>query len=181
MRTVLKRYRAAIVALAGFIVFLIAAPDLAPKATASLAAQIKTMLLIVPPIFLLLGLLDVWVPREIMMKFMGPGCGIKGPLIAFALGSAAAGPLYGAFPVASMLMKKGASFINILIFIGAWSTTKIPMLLFEMQSLGYRFALARLAIDLVGIVVIAFAIKAVVPQKEIDRIYAEAEERGVKK
>jgi uncharacterized membrane protein YraQ (UPF0718 family) len=100
------------------------------------------MLLVVPPIFLLLGLMDVWVPRETLMKFMGPGSGLKGPIIAFAVGSAAAGPLYGAFPVAAVLMKKGASFSNILIFIGAWSTTKIPMLLFEMKALGFRFALA---------------------------------------
>jgi len=177
MKTFLKRYRAALAALAVCIAYLIAFPDRTADVTASLAVQVKTMLLVVPPIFLLLGLLDVWVPREIMIQFLGHGSGIKGPLIAFALGSAAAGPLYGAFPVASVLMKKGASFTNILIFIGAWSTTKIPMLLFEMQSLGYRFALARLAIDLAGIVIIAFAIQAVVPKKEIERIYAEAEKR----
>lgn len=174
---ILRRYRAAILSLAVFIGFMFAFPDLAPKAGESLVVQVKTMLLVLPPIFLLLGLLDVWVPRETMIKFMGPGSGIRGPLIAFALGSAAAGPLYGAFPVASMLMKKGASFMNILLFIGAWSTTKIPMLLFEMQALGYRFALSRLAIDIVGIVLIALALKAVVPRKEVDRIYRQACER----
>jgi uncharacterized membrane protein YraQ (UPF0718 family) len=170
------RYRAAIVALAGLIVFMITVPALAPKAAMSLVEQIKSMLLVVPPIFLLLGLLDVWVPRETMMKFMGQDSGIKGPLIAFALGSAAAGPLYGAFPFAALLMKKGASFTNILIFIGAWSTTKIPMFLFETHALGYRFAISRLGIDLVGIVVIALALKAVIPQREVERLYKNADE-----
>lgn len=177
----LKRYRAATIATVALVVFMIVFPDLAPKAGQSLWYQVKTMLLVIPPIFLLLGLLDVWVPRATMMKFMGPGSGIKGPLIAFALGSAAAGPLYGAFPVAAMLMKKGASFTNILLFIGAWSTTKIPMLLFEMKALGYRFALSRLAIDIVGIVIIALALKAVVPQKEVDRIYKRAMEMDTDK
>ncbi len=167
----LARYRVPVVALAGLAVFMIALPGLAPKTVSSLAGQTKTMLLVVPPIFLILGLLDVWVPRETMMRFMGEGSGIKGPAIAFALGSAAAGPLYGAFPIAAVLMKKGASFVNILIFIGAWSTTKVPMFLFETQSLGYRFALARLAIDLAGIVAIALALKACVPKAEVDRIY----------
>ena len=176
---ILKRYRAALIAFACLIGFMIAFPSLAPKAGASLLDQVKTMLLIIPPIFLLLGLLDVWVPREMMMKFMGPGSGIKGPLIGFVLGSAAAGPLYGAFPVAAVLMKKGASFTNILIFIGAWSTTKIPMLLFEIHSLGYRFALSRLAIDLFGIVFIALALKAAVPQKEVDRLYALSRGEGL--
>lgn len=95
---ILKRYRAAIVVLILFALILVFFPELAPKAGASLATQVKTMMLVLPPIFLLLGLLDVWVPRETMVKYMGPGSGIKGPLIAFALGSAAAGPLYGAFP-----------------------------------------------------------------------------------
>lgn len=176
---VLKRYRAALVAVAALVVFMIAFPDLAPKAGASLIDQVKTMILVIPPIFLLLGLLDVWVPRETMMKFMGPGSGIRGPVLGFLLGSAAAGPLYGAFPVAAVLMKKGASFTNILIFIGAWSTTKIPMLLFEMKALGYRFALARLAIDIVGIAVIAIALKAAVPKKELERIYQKALDRDV--
>jgi uncharacterized membrane protein YraQ (UPF0718 family) len=109
------------------------------------------------------------------MKFLGPGSGLRGGLIAFVLGSAAAGPLYGAFPVATVLMKKGASFINVLIFIGAWSTTKIPMLLFEMKALGFRFALARLIIDIPGIIVIALALKALIPETEVKRLYAEAE------
>lgn len=172
----LKRYRAAFIAAAALTVFLIAVPELAPKAAHSLLTQTRTMLLVVPPIFLLLGLLDVWVPRETLMKYMGEGSGLKGPAIAFALGSAAAGPLYGAFPVAAILMKKGASFTNILIFIGAWSTTKIPMLLFEMNALGVRFALARLAIDIPGIVLIALALKALIPRAEVERLYAAAAE-----
>lgn len=173
-KSTVKRYQAAIIAGIVLVIFMIFFPEYAPKAGISLLSQAQTMLLVVPPIFLLLGLMDVWVPRETLMKYMGPGSGIKGPLIAFAVGSAAAGPLYGAFPVAAILMKKGASFTNILILIGAWSTTKIPMLLFEMKALGLRFALARLAIDIPGIIIIALALKAFVPKAEVERLYAAA-------
>ncbi len=175
-RDFLKRYRAAIVAFVALGAFLLVYPQYAPKAGQSLLRQGLTMLYVIPPIFLLLGLLDVWVPRETMMRFMGPGSGLKGIVLSFALGSAAAGPLYGAFPVAAVLMRKGASFTNILIFIGSWSTTKVPMLLFEMQALGARFALSRLLIDLPGIALIALALKAVVPRAEVDRLYAAAAE-----
>ena len=175
-KELLKRYRAAIIAFIGLGVFLVFYPNYAPKAGQSLLQQGLTMLFVIPPIFLLLGLLDVWVPRETMMRFMGPGSGLKGLVLSFALGSAAAGPLYGAFPVAAVLMRKGAGFTNILIFIGAWSTTKVPMLLFEMQALGARFALSRLLIDLPGIALIALALKAVIPRAEIDRLYAAAAE-----
>jgi len=173
-KTLAGRYRAAIIAATGLVALIVFMPELRPEVGSSLLVQGQTMLLVLPPIFLLLGLLDVWVPRETLMRFMGPGSGIKGLVLSFALGSAAAGPLYGAFPVAAVLMRKGASFSNILIFIGAWSTTKIPMLLFEMNALGVRFALARLAIDIPGIIIIALAIKAIVPKAEVERIYTAA-------
>lgn len=175
MRVFLKRYVVAIIAASAFIMFIIFFPAWRGPALDSMVFQMKTMLLVIPPIFILLGLLDVWVPREKMIRYMGEKSGFKGRVLAFLLGSFAAGPLYGAFPFAAVLMKKGASFMNILIFIGAWSTTKIPMLLFEMAALGKRFALSRLAIDIVGIVIIAWAIKLALPRKEVDRLYAEAE------
>jgi uncharacterized membrane protein YraQ (UPF0718 family) len=31
----------------------------------------KEMALVIPPVFVLLGLLDIWVPRETMIKYMG--------------------------------------------------------------------------------------------------------------
>ena len=175
IRSLAKRYRVAAVAAAAFAVLVLTFPAVGAEAGRSLVGQLKTMLLVLPPIFVLLGLLDVWVPKKTLMKYMGPKSGLTGPLIAFVLGSVAAGPLYGAFPVSAVLMKKGASFTNILIFIGAWSTTKIPMFLFEMHALGARFAVARLLVDIPGIILIAFALKAIIPAREVARLYAAAE------
>jgi uncharacterized membrane protein YraQ (UPF0718 family) len=175
MNRLLKRYAVVIIAAIAFLAFTLFFPPWRERALDSILFQSKTMFLVIPPIFILLGLLDVWVPREKMIRYMGEGSGPKGAILAFLLGSFAAGPLFGAFPFAAVLMKKGASFTNILIFIGAWSTTKIPMLLFEMSALGRRFALSRLAIDIIGILIIAWAIKAALPRKEVDRLYAEAE------
>ncbi|WP_297430555.1 permease [Clostridium sp.] len=135
----------------------------------------KEMALVIPPVFILLGLLDVWVPKETMIKYMGEGSGIKGIILSILIGSAAAGPLYGAFPVAAVFMKKGVKFTNILIFIGAWSTTKIPMFIFEMSSLGKSFAITRLLIDIPGIIIIAYILSAFVSKDEINRIYKNAE------
>lgn len=114
------------------------------------------MLSVIPPIFILLGLLDVWVQRETMIRFMGEKSGIIGVVIAFLLGSAAAGPLYAAFPVAGLLLRKGSKFSNVLIFIGAWSTTKIPLLLFEASAMGWQFMLTRFGINILGITLIAY-------------------------
>ncbi|MEZ4626608.1 MAG: hypothetical protein R2912_00335 [Eubacteriales bacterium] len=67
----------------------------------------KEMLSVLPPIFILLGLLDVWVDPLTMIKYTGKGSGFKGVLIAFLLGSAAAGPHCAAFSVCGCDDQKG--------------------------------------------------------------------------
>jgi len=123
----------------------------------------------------LLGLLDVWIPRETFVRYMGEGSGLKGVFLSFLIGSAAAGPLYGAFPVAAVFMKKGVSFLNIMIFIGAWSTTKIPMVLFEVASLGSLFAFTRLMVNIPGILIIAFILMTFTRDEERKELYERAE------
>ncbi len=155
MIAVLKRYRVVLLFSGVSVALLAVAPDTGWKALAITRDNVWEMLSFLPPIFVLLGLLDVWTDRETMMKYMGDGSGLRGALLAFLLGSAAAGPLYAAFPVAGVLMKKGARLLNVFIFIGAWSTTKIPLIAFETATLGFRFTAMRLAFNVVGIVVIA--------------------------
>lgn len=175
MKTILKRYRTFIIVSIAILVFTIFNFELGMKALNITAYSFKEMALVIPPIFVLLGLLDIWVPREIMIKYMGEGSGLKGILLSIFIGSAAAGPLYGAFPVAAVFMKKGVKFSNILIFIGAWSTTKIPMFLFEVASLGTKFAVTRLLIDIPGVIIIATILSAMVSKDEIKQIYNNAE------
>lgn len=176
MRNLLKRYRFFIGTVIAVGILSIFNLNLGMKSISISAYSFKEMALVIPPVFILLGLLDIWVPREIMIKYMGENSGLKGIIIAIILGSAAAGPLYGAFPVAAVFMKKGVKFSNILIFIGAWSTTKIPMIIFEISSLGSKFAITRLLIDIPGIVIIAYLLSLFVSKDEIQKIYKNAEE-----
>lgn len=123
------------------------------------AGNFKEMLLIIPPVFILLGLMDVWVPRELMVKVMGEGSGVRGTALAVFLGAASAGPLYGAFPVAVVLTRKGASLKNVFVFIGAWATLKVPMFLFETAALGLTWSLTRWGASLVGVFTIAYVME----------------------
>jgi uncharacterized membrane protein YraQ (UPF0718 family) len=148
--------------------------ELGVRALEITLSSFKEMLFVIPPVFLMLGLLDVWVPRETMVKYMGEGSGLRGAVLAVLLGSAAAGPLYAAFPVAAVFMKKGARFFNVVLFMGAWSTTKIPMLLFELSSMGPLFTLTRLGMSLIGITLIAFAVNRFTGKERIARIYENA-------
>jgi uncharacterized membrane protein YraQ (UPF0718 family) len=178
MKNIIKRYRLFIIVSIVLVILTFYNKTLGMEALSITAYSFKEMLFVIPPIFILLGLLDIWVPRETMVKYMGEDSGLIGILIAIFIGSAAAGPLYGAFPVAAVLMKKGVKFSNILIFIGAWSTTKIPMFLFEASSLGLKFALTRLFIAIPGIIVIAFILSTMFSKDEIKEIYRNAEEIG---
>ena len=137
------------------------------------AAGFGEMLLVVPPIFILIGLMDVWVPKEQVMAHVGQGTGLKGLLLSVLLGAASAGPLYGAFPIAGVMLKKGAGFFNVMVFLGSWATLKLPMFLFEFQYLGHAFAVARWVCSLAGILAIAFLLDRFVPAYEKEDIYAK--------
>lgn len=172
----LRRYSLFLILFAANLILLFTAPEIGQSAFRLTAANLTEMLSILPPIFLLLGLMDVWIPRETMMKYMGRDAGLRGGLLAFAMGSAAAGPLYAAFPVSGMLLKKGVTLSNVFIFIGAWSTTKIPMLLFEASSLGWKFTAIRLLCSIAGILMISFLLEKTTSQNERKRLYKRAQD-----
>lgn len=175
MKKFLKRYRLFIVLLVLNLILLFILPEIGKRSFSLTWTNFLEMLSVIPPIFILLGLLDVWVRRETMVKMMGEGSGLLGILIAFLMGAVAAGPLYAAFPVAGMLLKKGSKFSNVLIFLGSWSTTKIPLLLFEASSMGWKFMLLRFTIDIPVILLIAVITGKLLKQNEIDEIYQRAE------
>lgn len=171
MMVYLKRYRIFLLLLAVNIAIIVIWPEIGLKSLNLTKVNLIDMLSVIPPIFILLGLLDVWVKRETMVKFMGEKSGIVGVLLAFFIGSAAAGPLYGAFPVAGVLLKKGSKLSNVFIMIGAWSTTKIPLLLFEASAMGMKFTVIRLLLDIFGIALIANFTEKILSQEDKQEIY----------
>jgi len=174
MKMLLRRYKFFLGLLVINIVICGLYPSVGQKSLNITWSNAVEMLSVIPPIFILLGLLDVWVQRETMIKLMGDQSGILGVIIAFFLGSAAAGPLYAAFPIAGVLLQKGSKFSNVLIFIGAWSTTKIPMLLFEASSMGWKFMATRFVIDIPGIMLIAYITERLLNEKEKQYVYEHA-------
>lgn len=174
MKIIFKRYLGFIIILVLNIILLMINRKIGVRSITISGSNILEMAKILPPIFVLLGLMDVWTPRETMEKIMGEKSGLIGILIAFFFGSLAAGPLYAAFPIAIILMKKGAKLSNILIFIGAWSTTKVPMFLFETTSLGWRFSVTRLMMSIFGVITIGYLIALFISKKEKEDLYNKA-------
>ena len=126
------------------------------------------MILFLPLMFILIGLFDVWIPREKIEKHIGEDSGWKGTLLVILLASLQAGPLYGAFPFAYILWKKGCNIRNIFIYLGAFSTIKIPMITFEIGFLGLKFSLLRTLITLPIFILIGYAMEWYLKDKNFE-------------
>ncbi|MEA1987467.1 MAG: permease [Candidatus Marinimicrobia bacterium] len=112
------------------------------------------MVMVIPPIFLLIGLFDVWIKRETIIKHLGKGGGIKSFLWVFILAAPMAGGLLPGFPIAYSLYQKGARLSVIFVFLGAVGIGRLPMVFFEATFLGWRFSVIRIVAS-IPLVIIA--------------------------
>ena len=128
-----------------------------------------------PAMFVLVGLFDVWVPRRIVERHVGRESGPLAILWMVLLGTLQAGPLYGAFPVAVALWRKGTAPRNVFIYLGAVSALKIPMLTFEVAFLGWQFSLVRTAVTLPVFIALAYLLERLLPP---DVTIPETQENG---
>lgn len=169
-REYLKKYIFLALVLLTYAVLFFFAPEIGKPAFDIGLTNIKTILTFLPAIFFLLGLLDAWLERKHMIKYMGDNSGMRGHCIALFLGAFSAGPLYIAFPIAFTFLKKGASFMNIFLFLGAWSTLKIPMLSFEAASLGFRYTFIRLICNIIGIYIISWLLNKILSPLDREKV-----------
>lgn len=173
IKTLAKRYSFFIILLIVTVVVTIFNKELGAKSFSIAYSSFIQMVEVVPPIMIMLGLMDVWVPRETMMKYMGDNSGVRGVSLAILIGSIAAGPMYAAFPFTKVLLKKGVKFSNIIIFMNAWCVTKISTLMFEFSSLGYKFTLSRLLINIPGVIIMGYLVQLLMPKDELNRLYSD--------
>ena len=118
------------------------------------------------PVFLCVGLMDVWIERDKMIKMMGDSSGLSGMGISLLLGMLTAVPVYALLPIAGLLLKKGGRISNVLIFLCSSVSVRIPLLLFEISSLGIRFAACRFVLNLAVVFVISFLVERLLSERD---------------
>lgn len=123
------------------------------------------MVVVLIPVAVLIGLFEVWVPKHLIGRYLGRESGWKGVGLSLALGTAPAGPLYVAFPIAAELLRKGASPFNVAVFLNAWAAIKVPQLLVETKFLGPSFMLLRLALTVPSAIVTGWVIQTVIRRR----------------
>ncbi|MGI6035470.1 MAG: permease [Limnochordia bacterium] len=144
-----KRLRPLLLLAVAYGILAITMPVEGLRALGTVGRYFKEVAFILPPVFVLMGLLDAWVPKETVELHLGHTSGLRGILLSIVLGSAAAGPIYVAFPVAVTLVRKGTRVLNIVVFLTAWAAAHLPMIIVEMRFLGLTFALIRTGLTLI--------------------------------
>jgi uncharacterized membrane protein YraQ (UPF0718 family) len=99
--------------------------------------------------FVIAGLVQVLVPRELISRWLGAQAGVKGVLIACVAGGLVPGSPYAVFPLVAVLYRAGASLGTVVGFVAAWSLWSASRLPLEMALIDPKPALVRYGITFV--------------------------------
>ncbi len=96
--------------------------------------------------FVLAGLVQVLVPRELISRWLGNRAGVKGILIGCVVGGLVPGAPYATFPIVASLYQAGASIGAVVGFVTAWALWSVSRLPVEMALIDPRPALIRYSV-----------------------------------
>jgi uncharacterized membrane protein YraQ (UPF0718 family) len=112
----------------------------------------KTMLSVIPLLiaaFLIAGLIQTLVTREVVTHWLGVESGWRGILLACLAGALMPGGPYVYYPIAAALLAAGASLGVLVAFVTAknlWTLSRLPM---EFALLGPQLTVTRFVVTLI--------------------------------
>lgn len=112
------------------------------KAALNMTVEVLPLLLIA---FVVAGLIQAILPRELVSRWIGNESGIKGIFIGSLLGGLTPGGPYVTLPIVAGLFRSGASIPTLVSFMTAWSLWAFARLPMEVGILGFRITMIRVA------------------------------------
>ena len=100
-------------------------------------------------VFVLIGLVEVFVTPKIIVSLMGASRGILAPAFAAVVGGVMSGPPAASYPMAKVLLERGAGVAAMATLIIAWVAVGTVSLPVEIKLLGPRFAWTRWALTFI--------------------------------
>lgn len=94
--------------------------------------------------FIIAGMLQVLLPKELLSRWIGKGSGLRGIFIGTVAGGFCLGGPYVSLPIAAGLLRSGASIGTMVAFLTGWSLWAIGRLPMEVGILGWRLTLIRI-------------------------------------
>lgn len=99
--------------------------------------------------FVLAGLVQVLIPRELITRWLGEEAGITGILIGCVVGGLVPGAPYATFPLVASLYQAGASIGAVVGFVSAWALWSVSRLPTEIALIDPRPALIRYGVTFI--------------------------------
>jgi uncharacterized membrane protein YraQ (UPF0718 family) len=124
--------------------FIIATLQGEGKNVAGLKSAWNMTLQIIPLLrfaFIIAGLVQTLLPRDLISTWVGDESGFRGILIGTVTGALTPGGPYVSLPIAAGLLRTGASIPTMVAFVTGWSLMNIARLPLEVGIMGWRFTL----------------------------------------
>ena len=134
-------------------------PERAQQALIGSAVSFSSVLLLIVAVFSLVGLLQIWISRDVIVRLLGREGGIKSLLIAALCGTLLIGPAYIIFPLLMEIQKHGARWAVITIVLTSYAV-KLQMIPIEVEFLGWPFALGRALVTIALAIPIGLLVEA---------------------
>ena len=99
--------------------------------------------------FIIAGLAQVLIPKDIITDWLSDQAGTRGIFIASVVGGLVPGAPYAVFPLVGTLYQAGAGLGAVVSFVSAWSLWSVSRLPVEMALIDPKPALVRYAITFV--------------------------------
>jgi len=109
-------------------------------------------------VLIAVAFLLAFLPKEVLAKLLGEKSGAFGFVIAALLGSVSLIPGIVAYPLSSVLIKNGASYPVIAVFITTLMMVGIVTLPLETKFFGFKVAFTRNLLSFIGALIIGLAI-----------------------
>ena len=95
--------------------------------------------------FIVAGMVQVLLPKELLTKWVGAESGWRGLIVGTIAGGLSPGGPYVSLPIVAGLLKSGASAGTMVAFLTGWSLWAVGRLPMEFGILGWKFTMIRLA------------------------------------
>lgn len=109
-------------------------------------------------ILILVSLLLFIVPPQLIVKYLGAGSGAIGFAIAAVVGSVTLIPGFISYPIASSLLKQGASYATVAVFMTTLMMVGVVTLPLEIKYFGKKVAVLRNFLNFVVAIIIGLLI-----------------------
>ena len=134
------------------VLFIIASQQGEGKNVAGLKSAWTMTIQIIPLLvfaFIIAGLIQHILPKELLSSWIGDKSGMRGILIGTLGGAITPGGPYVSMPVAAGLLNAGASIGTMVAFLTSWSLIAVARIPLEVGIMGWRFTIIRMISTLI--------------------------------